>query len=447
MIKMSEYASRRKKLMELVGPDSVVILVSAPLTQRNSDADYIFRQNSDFYYMTGFDEPEAVAVIAPKRKEGQFILFSQERIREEEIWTGLRAGQEGARKIYGADQAFSIAELEERLPSMLTGRKELHCSLGNDKNADDVVLNALNQVRRYIRNGLQSPVQLVDVSDSIHEMRLIKSPAEIDLMRKAAEISSQAHIRAMKFCKPGKNEFELEAEIMHEFQRNGARFAAYTSIVGAQENSCILHYIANNQKIKNGDIVLIDAGCEYQYYASDITRTFPANGKYSPEQRAIYELVLKAQLAGIKAVRPGALWTAPQTAIVKVITEGLVNLGILKGKVSKLIEEEAYRPFYMHKSGHWLGLDVHDVGRYKVNGKWRTFQPGMVLTVEPGIYISPLDDSILKKVHKKWHNIGIRIEDDVLVTKTGNDVLSHVVPKTISEIESLMAEKVAYVER
>jgi Xaa-Pro aminopeptidase len=268
----------------------------------------------------------------------------------------------------------------------------------------------------------------------VHEMRLIKSPSEIALMRKAAEISARAHIRAMQFCKPGMNEYQLEAEVHYEFQRHGARFPAYTSIVGSGANACILHYITNNQPIKNGDLVLIDAGAEYHYYAADITRTFPANGRFSAEQRAIYELVLKSQLAGIKAVRPGVAWPTVQTVIVKILTQGLLDLGILKGRLNDLIEKEAYFPFYMHKSGHWLGIDVHDAGRYKIHGKWRTLQAGMVLTVEPGLYIS----ADTPGVHKRWHNIGVRIEDDVLVTPNGNDVLSRDVPKSIAEIEALM---------
>jgi Xaa-Pro aminopeptidase len=290
-------------------------------------------------------------------------------------------------------------------------------------------------LRGRIRSGQQAPVAFTDITETIHEMRLIKSPAEIALMRKAAEISAQAHIRAMQFCKPGVNEYQLEAEIMYEFQRNGARHPAYTSIVGGGANACILHYISNNEKVKDGELVLIDAGAEYNYYAADITRTFPANGRFSVEQRAIYELVLKSQLAAIKAVRPGAAWPSMQAAIVKVLTQGLIDLGILKGRLNDLIAKEAYFPFYMHKSGHWLGLDVHDAGRYKIDGKWRTLKPGMVLTVEPGIYIS----ADIPGVHKRWHNIGVRIEDDVLVTAKGCDILSRDVPKSVADIEALMA--------
>lgn len=431
---MMEFAKRRKALMRQIGPNGIVILPSAPAVQRNGDYDYPYRQNSDFYYLTGFNEPESVMVLAPNRKEGEFILFNRVKNRAEEIWTGWRTGQEGACKNFLADQAFPIHELEARLPELLEGREEIHYPVGIDKNFDKILLGGLNKIRNKIRSGLQSPIAFVDIVNSLHEMRLIKTPEEIKLMRKAAEISAAAHVRAMRACKPGMYEYELEAELSYEFQRHGARYVAYASIIGSGANSCILHYNDNNQKIADGSIVLIDAGAEYDCYAADITRTFPANGRFSPEQKAIYDIVLEAQLAGIKAIKPGASFDASQTAIVKIITEGLVELGILKGKVSELIEKKAYFDYYMHKSGHWLGLDVHDVGRYKVNGKWRKLEPGMVLTVEPGIYIAA--DS---KAHKRWHNIGVRIEDDILVTKTGRDVLSHGAPKTIAEIESLMS--------
>jgi Xaa-Pro aminopeptidase len=435
MIKMTEYAKRRKQLMQQIGPKGIVILTSANTSRRNGDADYAYRQHSDFYYLTGFDEPEAIAILAPKRKEGEFILFNRVRDRTREIWDGIRAGQEGARKTYGANEAYPFADFEKMLPEILENRETIHYAIGANEYFDEMVLSTLNKLRGRIRSGQQAPVAFADVTETIHEMRLIKSPAEIALMRKAAEISAQAHIRAMKFCKPGVNEYQLEAEIMHEFQSNGARHPAYTSIVGGGENACILHYIANDQKVKDGDLVLFAAGAEYNYYAADITRTFPANGRFSDEQRAIYELVLKSQLAALKAVRPGAAWPSMQTAIVKVLTQGLLDLGILKGRLNDLIEKEAYFPFYMHKSGHWLGLDVHDAGRYKVDGKWRTLKPGMVLTVEPGIYIS----ADIPGVHKRWHNIGVRIEDDVLVTAKGCDILSRDVPKSVADIEALMA--------
>jgi len=434
MITMTEFAKRRQQVMKKMGSTGIAILASAPLAVRNGDYVFPYRQKSDFYYLTGFEEPESVAVIVPNRKNGKFILFNRVRDREQEIWNGLRAGQEGARNLFGADEAYPINELENKLPELLEGREEIYYTIGLDQSFDHLLLAAVNKIRGRVRSGIYSPIVLKDITDTVHEMRLIKSPAEIKLMRKAAEISAAAHVRAMKACKPGVNEYQLEAEIIYEFQRNGARFPAYTSIVGSGANSCILHYNENNKVINKNSIVLIDAGCEYQYYASDITRTFPASGRFSPEQKAIYDIVLAAQLAGIKAVRPGAIWPAAQNAIVKVITQGLLDLGILKGKLDTLIEKQAYFPFYMHKSGHWLGLDVHDVGRYKVDGKWRVLRPGMVLTVEPGIYIS----ADIPGVDKRWHNIGVRIEDDVLVTAKGNEILSHAAPKTTEEIEALM---------
>lgn len=436
MIKMTDYTKRRKQLMQTVGPTGIVIIPAAPELLRNGDAVYAFRQNSDFYYLTGFEEPEAVLVLAPKRREGEYILFNRVRDKDREIWDGPRAGQEGARKDFLADQAFPISELETMLPDLLTGRETIHYTLGLHKEFDKKLLRAINKIRAKIRGGLQSPIAFMDIVSSLHEMRLFKSPTEIAMMQKAVDITGQAHIRAMQACKPGMYEYQLEAELLYEFHRHGARFSAYNSIVGAGRNTCILHYISNNQEIKDGDMVLIDAGAEYHNYAADITRTFPANGRFSAEQRAIYELVLTSQLAAIKSIKPGASWTTAHNVIVKIVTQGLVDLGILKGNVDDLIEKQAYFPFYMHRSGHWLGLDVHDVGRYRLEGKWRSLQPGMVLTVEPGIYIS----ADIPGVHKRWHNIGVRIEDNVLVTQKGHEVLSHKIPKTIADIETVMAK-------
>ncbi len=436
MIKMSEFAKRRKQVMQKIGSTGIMILVAAPELPRSGDADYPYRQQSDFYYLTGFEEPEAVALLAPKRRGGEFILFNRPRNRDEEIWTGKRAGQAGACSIVGADEAYPIGELAQKLPELLLGREEIHYTLGSNAAFDSLLVNAMNKIRGKIRSGIQSPLTLVDITKTVHEMRLIKSPAEIALMRQAAEISAAAHIHAMAMCRPGMNEYQLEAEMMYQFQINGARYPAYTSIVGSGINSCTLHYNDNNRIIKNKSIVLIDAGCEYKNYASDITRTFPANGRFSAEQRAIYEIVLAAQLAGIKAVRPNAEWCAAQNAITKVITQGLIDLKLLKGPLHSLLEKKAYSKFYLHSSGHWLGLDVHDVGRYKLNDKWRRLQPGMVLTVEPGIYIP----AGMPDVPKRWHNIGVRIEDDVLVTATGNDVLSDGAPKMINDIETIMGK-------
>ncbi len=436
MIKMTEYAKRRKQLMRQLGPQSIVILPAAKEQPRNGDAVYPFRQQSDFYYLTGFDEPDAVLVLLPKRKEGEYILFNRPHDRAHEIWDGPRAGQEGARKKYLADQSFPIEQLEALLPDLLLGRKEIHYPLGLNRAFDTLLNQCVNQLRAKVRGGIPSPEAFIDIAPTLHEMRLIKSPAEIALMQKAVNITHEAHVRAMRACKPGMHEYELDAELSYTFKRHGAIQPAYNSIVGAGRNTCVLHYIANNKKIADGDLVLIDAGAEYANYAADITRTFPANGRFSAEQRAIYNLVLKAQAAAIKLIKPGVSFMAMQTAIIKVITQGLVDLGILRGNVAKLIEKQAYLPYYMHKSGHWLGLDVHDVGRYRVNNKWRTLQPGMVLTVEPGIYLS----ADIPGLAKRWHHIGVRIEDDVVVTRKGCDVLSRKIPKSIADIEKLMAE-------
>lgn len=435
MVNMSEYEKRRKALLKKINPNSIVIIPAANEIVRNGDSHYLFRQNSDFYYLTGFNEPEAVLVLAPKHKDGEYILFNRVRDLSREIWDGPRAGQEGARRKYGADVAYPYAEFSEKLPDLLQGRETIYYPLGVNEVFDELVMASVNTLRAKVRGGIKSPSAFIDIADSLHEMRLFKSSAEIEVMQKAADISVSAHQRAMKACKPGMFEYQLEAELIQEFITNGARAAAYSSIVGAGKNSCVLHYVENNEKIKDGDLVLIDAGCEYQNYASDITRTFPANGKFTGEQRAIYDLVLEAQLAAIKSVKPGALWTVPQTTVVKIITQGLVDLGLLKGNVDNLIEKEAYFDFYMHRAGHWLGLDVHDVGQYRVNDKWRKLQPGMVLTVEPGIYIS----SHLKNVPKRWHNIGVRIEDDVVVTPKGRHVLTDKLVKSADDVEALMA--------
>lgn len=436
MIKMSDYAKRRAALMRKIGKKDIVLLPAAPERLRNGDAIYAYRQQSDFYYLTGFDEPESVMVLAPKRKEGEYILFNRMRDPDREVWDGPRAGQEGARRDYKANQAFPIQELEKQLPALLEGRECIHYPLGVNVAFDKLIMAAIAKLRGKIRAGAQSPIEFADITPTLHEMRLFKSKAEIALMQKAVDITAKGHLHAMQRCRPGMHEYELEAELMYQFLQHGARFTAYNSIIGAGKNSCVLHYIRNAEKIKSGDLVLIDAGAEYQNYAADITRTFPANGRFSGEQRAIYELVLDSQLAAIKTIKPGAPWTAPQTAIIRILTQGLVDLGILKGNVSNLIERKAYYPFYMHNAGHWLGLDVHDAGRYRINGKWRPFKPGMVLTVEPGIYIS----STIPGVPARWHHIGVRIEDNVVVTTSGRQVMSQQIPKTVADIEAIMVK-------
>lgn len=434
-ISKTEYARRRKALMELMEPNSIAIVPSAKEKIRSRDTHYTFRQDSDVHYLSGFDEPDVVLVLIPGREHGEFVIFCRERDKAKEIWDGYRAGPEGACKIYGADDAFPIDDIDEILPGLIEGRERVYYALGRDPEFDAQVMGWINRIRAKVRSGAIPPGEFLDLNHFLHDLRLFKSTAEVRLMARAGEIAAQAHVRAMQYCKPGVYEYQLEAEILHEFAINGARNAAYNTIVGGGANGCILHYIDNNQVLRDGDLVLIDAGCEYEYYASDITRTFPVNGVFSREQKALYEVVLEAQAAAIAKVKPGNHWNEPHDAAVRVLTEGLVRHGLLNGNVDELIEKEAYREFYMHRTGHWLGMDVHDVGDYKVHGQWRVFEPGMVLTVEPGLYVSP-DNT---QVAKKWCGIGIRIEDDVVVTKDGCEILTSGVPKTVEEIEALMA--------
>ncbi|HET8707550.1 MAG TPA: Xaa-Pro aminopeptidase [Pseudomonadales bacterium] len=435
VIAKAEFAKRRKDLMAQMGPNSIAILPAAPSHVRNRDSEYAYRQDSDFYYLTGFGEPESVAVLIPGREHGEYVLFCRERNREMEIWTGLRAGQEGAVKQYGADDAFPIDDIDEILPGLIEGRDRVYYSIGRNPEFDKQVMDWVNTIRAKVRAGAHPPGEFVMLEHLLHDMRLFKSKAEIEVMRRAGEISAAAHMRAMQVCKPGMYEFQLEAELLHEFVKNGSRAPAYNSIVGGGRNGCILHYNENDAPLNNGDLVLIDAGCELSHYASDITRTFPVNGKFSAEQKALYELTLKAQYAAIEAVKPGNHWNQPHDAAVRVLTTGLVELGLLSGEVDALIESEAYKAFYMHRTGHWLGMDVHDVGEYKIGGEWRVLEPGMVLTVEPGLYVSPDNEN----VEPRWRGIGIRIEDDVVVTKSGCEVLTSAVVKTVEEIERIMA--------
>jgi Xaa-Pro aminopeptidase len=412
----------------------VAIIPTAPVQVRNRDVDYLFRPDSDFYYLTHFPEPEAVMVLVPERPQGEYILFCRERDPEKEIWDGYRAGIEGACDKYGADDAFPIDDIDEILPGLLENRDKVFCNIGRYPDFDKRLMGWVNDVRAKSRNGVHAPGEFVDLDHIVHEMRLFKRADEAKIMRRAAKISAQAHIRAMQVCKPGMYEYQIEAELLHEFRRNGSQYPAYPPIVGGGANGCILHYIENNAQLKNGDLLLIDAGCELDGYASDITRTFPVNGRFSDEQKAVYEVVLSAQHAAIEQVRPGNHWNDPHEAAVKALVDGLLELKLLKGKAEDIIEKQEYRKFYMHRTGHWLGMDVHDVGDYKVDGIWRLLEPGLVLTVEPGIYISAGE----KGVDERWWNIGIRIEDDVLVTRDGNEVLSIDAPKSVDEIEALM---------
>lgn len=435
-ISQSGFAARRQQLMNKMSPESVAIIPSAGEVPRNRDVEYPFRQDSDFYYLTGFNEPDALLLLMPGRSEGQVVIFCRDRDPEMEIWNGYRAGPEGACQQYGADQAYPIAEVDEQMAELLQGKARLYYSMGTNETLDGQVRHWLNSIRKKARLGAVAPGEMMMLDHLLHEMRLFKSDEEIELMRAAGRISAEAHVRAMQVCKPGLMEYQLEAEISHHFAMNGCRLPAYSSIVGGGDNACVLHYTENRDELKSGDLVLIDAGCELDYYAGDITRTFPVSGKFSPEQQAIYELVLKSQLACIEAIHPGAPWISIHDLSVKILTQGLIDLGLLKGDLEGLIESGAYKVFYMHRIGHWLGMDVHDVGDYKINGDWRPLEPGMVMTVEPGIYISPQNEH----VDEKWRGIGIRIEDDVLVTENGYEILSAGAPKSVAEIEQLMAQ-------
>jgi len=434
-VKIEEFRSRRKVLKQNLGLDAIVIAPSAPEQVRNGDVFYPYRPDSDFFYLTGFQEPQSVAVIIPERKQGEYLLFCRESNRTAEIWNGKRAGLVGACDDFDADDAFPITDLDDILPGLLENKKRIYYSMGRYKSFDQKLINWVSQVGSLGRSGIHAPDQFISLSQVIHEMRLFKSSHEVEIMKKAAAISSEAHIKAMKMARPGINEFQIEAELTSSFISQGARHPAYPSIVGGGKNACILHYTENNSVIEDGDLVLVDAGAEYEFYAADITRTFPINGVFSDEQRAIYEVVLEAQTAAIEQVRPGNIWDDPHKAAVRVITEGLVDLQILTGEVNNLVESEAYRPYFMHKTGHWLGLDVHDVGEYKIDDQWRSFEPGMVTTVEPGLYLS----RGIPGLDPKWFDIGVRIEDDVLVTNIGNEVITSGVPKVISEIEGLMS--------
>jgi len=429
---MKIFEKRRETLMRHMG-GGVAILPTAPVRVRNRDVHYPFRADSDFYYLTHFPEPEAVLVLVPGRSQGQYILFCRERNPEREIWDGKRAGLDGAREIYGADDAFPIDDIDDILPGLLENREKVFYSMGRYSDFDQRLINWVNEVRGKARNGVHAPGEFVALDHILHEMRLFKGPEEIKLMKRAAKISAQAHRRAMQACRPGMREYEIEAELLHEFRKGGSPFPAYPPIVGSGANSCILHYNDNDAELKPGDVLLIDAAAEIDGYAADITRTFPVTGRFSGEQRAVYELVLAAQLAAIEQVRPGNHWNDPHESAVRILTQGLKDLGLLNGTVDGHIENGDYKRFYMHRTGHWLGMDVHDVGDYKLDNTWRLLEPGMVLTVEPGLYFAEGKD-----VPQGFWNIGVRIEDDVLVTREGNEVLSRDAPKSVGDIEALM---------
>lgn len=434
-IPSEEFARRRRTLMERLGAGAIALIPAAPERIRNRDVHYPYRQDSDFYYLTGFPEPEAVAVLAPGREQ-EFILFCRERDPLMETWNGRRAGQEGAIAHYGADEAHPIQEIDTLLPALLEDRTRVFYALGYHPSFDRQVMDWVNRVRAKARAGVRAPDEFVVLDNVLHELRLRKNGAELAVMREAGRISAEAHIQAMRICKPEMMEYELAAEILYTFARQGAGWA-YPPIVGGGANGCILHYTENSAPLQNGDLLLIDAGAEVDGYAADITRTFPVNGRFSPEQRAVYEVVLAAQRAAIAEVLPGKRWNEPHEAAVRVLTQGLVDLGLLAGCPDERIADEGYKRFYMHRTGHWLGMDVHDVGHYKIDTEWRALEPGMVTTVEPGLYIAAGSEG----VDERWWNIGIRIEDDVLVTEAGCQVLTSAVPKDIEAIETLMGNR------
>lgn len=432
-MRKDEFARRRRLLMKMIGKGGIVILPAVPEKVRNSDVLYHYRPDSDFFYLSGFAEPESVAVLIPGRPHGEYVLFVRDRDVTRETWDGRRAGPEGAVRDFGADDAFPISDIDDILPGLMENCERVHYTMGLHQEFDQRVIGWVNSLKGQSGAGVTPPQEFVALDHLLHDMRLFKSSGELDAMRRSAAIAVAAHERAMRFTQPGRMEYEVMAELLHEFRRSNADIS-YHPIVGGGENSCILHYHENSEELKKGDLLLIDAGCEYELYASDITRTFPVSGRFTPAQRAIYEVVLEAQHAAIEKTRPGNHWNDPHHAAVKVITQGLVKLGLLKGKVPNLIRDGEYRRFFMHKTGHWLGMDVHDVGDYKVGDQWRVLEAGMVLTVEPGIYIP----AGTKGVAKKWWNIGIRIEDDVAVTREGSEVLTAGLVKDADAIEKWM---------
>jgi Xaa-Pro aminopeptidase len=435
MTNPAEYRQRREQLMAKIG-NGTAIFRSAPTAVMHNDVEYAYRQDSDFFYLTGFNETSAVAVLAPHHEEHKFVLFVQPRDPEKETWHGYRAGVEGAKEFYGAEEAYPINELDEKLPKYLEKADRIYYHLGRDRNFNETLIKHWQSLMATYPKRGTGPTAIEDSNLILHPMRLVKSESELALMRKAVNISVEAHNHAMQFAKPGRYEYEIQAEIEHIFRLHGGNGPAYPSIVAAGKNSCILHYIENNQQLQDGDLLLIDAGCAYGYYNADITRTFPVGGKFTPEQKTIYELVLSAQLAAIEQVKPGNAYGKVHETAVRVLVEGLMSLGLLCGDIEEIIKEEKYKPFYMHRTGHWLGLDVHDVGVYQWGENPQLLQPGQVLTVEPGIYIGPEIKPVegQPEVDAKWRGIGIRIEDDVLVTSDGYEVLTAGVPKSVESL-------------
>ena len=425
------FSERRDLLADKVLEDSAIIVSAASVKSRISDTEYSYRQDSNFYYLSGYEEPESLILIRPNQDKERFIIFCRDRDPLREQWDGFRTGQGGVIQDYGADAAYSINSIDEIMPKLLEGAKNIYFSMSAPCGVDAKISSWVEDIRKNTRSGAEPPQNLLSLDSILHEMRLIKESDEMDLMKKAANITTEAHIRAMQSVRPGMYEYQLEAEYLYAFNKNGARSPAYNSIVGGGNNSCILHYVENNAELKDGDLVLVDAGCEYQYYASDVTRTFPVNGKFSPEQREIYSIVLEAHKQSMEQAKPGNKWNLMHEKSVEVIVEGLLSIGLLQGSRDEIIDKGEYSKFYMHRIGHWLGMDVHDVGSYKQDGDWRPLEEGMVMTVEPGIYI--LDS--MEGVDDKWKGIGVRIEDDIAITESGFEILTPDVPRTIEEVE------------
>ncbi len=430
-----ERARRRKNLMRAIGRDSIAIIPAAPVKSRSRDTHYAYRQDSDFYYLTGFLEPESVAVLISGRKAAEYILFCRERDELMETWNGRRLGVDRAPEILDADDAFPIDDIDDILPGLLEGRERVFYSMGRETLFDNRIIGWINQLKAKSGSGGSVPSEFVSLDYHLHDMRLYKSRSEQTLLRKAARLSAAGHVAAMQRCEPGCMEYELEAALIATYRQAGADHS-FLPIVGGGANGCILHYTENNMALNDGDMVLIDSGAEWQGYAGDISRSFPVNGRFSEPQRELYEIVLDANIAAIEKVVVGNHWNDPHDAAVRVITKGLIKLGLLKGELRKLIRDEEYRRFFMHRTGHWLGLDVHDVGDYKVDDKWRQLESGMVLTIEPGLYIPAGSD-----IPKRYRNTGIRVEDNVIVTDADPEVITAAVPKTVAEIEALMAER------
>ena len=437
IIPRNEYAQRRRRLIEQMAPDSIAIITAAPERTRSRDTDYPYRQDSDFNYLSGFDESHAVLALIPGREHGESVLFCRERDPARELWDGFMIGPDGAVSDYGMDDAFPISDIDDILPGLIEGRSRVYYSIGRDASFDAQVMEWVNSIRSRVRSGARPPGEFVALEHTLHDMRLYKSASEIKAMERSARISAEAHCRAMRRAQPGLREYQLEAELVHHFIDQGAMAPAYPTIVGSGANGCILHYIENNGVLGDGELVLIDAGCEHQGYAADITRTFPANGRFTGEQKAVYEVVLAAQKAAIETVRPENHWNHPHEAAVEVLSQGLLDLGLLQGTLDEVVEQAHYRDFFMHRTGHWLGMDVHDVGDYRIGGAWRVLEPGMVMTVEPGLYISPHNRS----VDERWRGIAVRIEDDILVTRDGHRNLTTAVPREVADVEALMANE------